>query len=615
MVDTAAQPEQKILNAGPDTFLVNYKFVDEQGLLNGASLPEPVAELLDEWQKQARREHEPIPTDLVFSYVVGETRSAQTLLMRSHGTSMWSWLLYCDDVTVSFAHGTVNKGLFCQARFSSHLLHTIGPEQAMIELEAMLYSFLGDVFHKQCSELHLCVDIQGFDFSRLSLIGEQLPFVSRVTAIRDRPVPPTEEEQEGGLSVQAIRKLEAQIEQEKAALEQEERFHLASVLTTHRRIATIDFGSHASEISAQIYNKTAEIKKHRKEWFFDIWRANGWDGTSEVWRVEFRMRRDFFRRYELNEAFEVLGCLRLLWQYATEQWLRFVDLDAERGANVSRLPTHPIWEMIQRAYDAYEQVVTRDPEGERQARLKHIVQEKPLETLKQAAALSLHEGLAEELEAVDFLSVEELVGLCGDRPVPSFARSRLSVALLSQLASKPLATRLRENLFAIEQSLRDEPVEVLRELAQEELAKLSPVQVEMVLDTLSPASFEVVRTSLVKRERQMAKLKACIAGGIGYLRSAVALMPLDELPSYLGPGTPGSRTLPDLLASMVWFYGKALDYDKKKGRVHLEEVHKKRLVYGLVTAQQLEEERQLYGVDLSKEDWQAIDLARDLLRS
>jgi hypothetical protein len=111
----------------------------------------------------------------------------------------------------------------------------------------------------------------------------------------------------------------------------------------------------------------------------------------------------------------------------------------------------------------------------------------------------------------------------------------------------------------------------------------------------------------------MARLQACIAGALGYLRSAVALMPPDELPGFLGPDAPASRTLPDLLSSLVWFVEKARAYDKKKHRDHIEEGHKKRLRYGLVSAAQLEEERRTQGVTLSREDWGRVDAALDRL--
>src|SRR5437764_297098 len=75
--------EYKIVAAGADTFIVNYKFVNEQGILSGESLPDHIQEQLDEWQKAARKEQKPMPTSLTFSYTIksGETVN-QSLLIR-----------------------------------------------------------------------------------------------------------------------------------------------------------------------------------------------------------------------------------------------------------------------------------------------------------------------------------------------------------------------------------------------------------------------------------------------------------------------------------------------------------------------------------------------------
>ena len=87
----------------------------------------------------------------------------------------------------------------------------------------------------------------------------------------------------------------------------------------------------------------------------------------------------------------------------------------------------------------------------------------------------------------------------------------------------------------------------------------------------------------------------------------VVLMPLDELPGYLGEGVRAGRRMPDRLSSFLWFAQRAYDYDQSKGRVHVEEILKKQMAYGFVTAQQFEEERRLYGVELEPEDRAAID--------
>ena len=101
----------------------------------------------------------------------------------------------------------------------------------------------------------------------------------------------------------------------------------------------------------------------------------------------------------------------------------------------------------------------------------------------------------------------------------------------------------------------------------------------------------------------MARKKSCVSSFTGYLTSIMALSP-DE-----------AAAQPDLQASLVVAFGEVSRYNKAKGRVYLEEVWKKRLAYGFVTAQQIEEERRLHGLDLSDEDWQAVQAERDYLRA
>ena len=189
--------------------------------------------------------------------------------MRPHGSGVWSWLVYSDDLKLSLSYGNMNGGVFCQARFSAHLLWAIGPESAIIALDAMLYEFIGHMVYHQASEIHLCADVQGWDVPKLDWLNA---FVSRVVRIRDRPEPPTEEEQAGGLSPSACRKLEASI-QASPTNEPPDTVAIPMVTTAHRKVATLDFGSHGSDISCQIYNKSAEIKAHNKQWFIPVWEA------------------------------------------------------------------------------------------------------------------------------------------------------------------------------------------------------------------------------------------------------------------------------------------------------------------------------------------------------
>ncbi len=53
-----------------------------------------------------------------------------------------------------------------------------------------------------------------------------------------------------------------------------------------------------------------------KTWFYDLWRTGvdapgggKWDGESDVWRVEFRFKRDFLHNLSepIEQAYDLLG--------------------------------------------------------------------------------------------------------------------------------------------------------------------------------------------------------------------------------------------------------------------------------------------------------------------
>ncbi len=583
--------------SGTCTFLVNFKFAGPDEKPNGATLPAQVVEQLDAWQQEARKQHEPIATDLTFRFQVGETVTEQTVYMRPHGAGIWSWLLYTpsQDVKLSLSTGMMQGHVFCQARFSSFLLNALGAEQAMIEVESLLYGFMGEMIYQQASEIHLCADIQGFDFSTIDV---HRSFVSRVVSIRDRLLVPEEEELEGGLAPAQVKRLEEKIQQDKR-----EGLFEPSLCSVHRRIATIDFGSHGSDISAQIYNKTVEIKKHRKAWFEPIWLANGWDGESEIWRLEIRLKRKKLADFGLNEAFDVLSKLEALWRYATVEWLRFVDLSACEDSNRSRLPTHPVWELLQSAYSSSNDTseTARDRAGELACRLSYLEAVKPEALLKQAVALASHDHLSEQT----WLSGEEVQAFLLPVASASLWVRVASLLLLCHLGIWRFAHRLSEAnaaadaLLAVDAETGEKPsLEVVRELAREAVASLAPGQVSVLVKQLCPEVFREVRLSLIKDKRLMPSRVACIAGAIGMMRSALALAPGET-----------TQAFPDLLASLVWFFGEVVKYDRKKGRVHVEELWKKRMAYGFVTAHQFDEERRLHGVELASEDWDKLSQA------
>lgn len=530
----------KVVNFGIDTFLANFKLAGDDGKPNGDTLPERNVVLLDTWQQVARKEHEPQPTPLEYN--------GKTLYIRPHGKNVWSWMLFNEDVSLTMAHGSMSGGVFCQARFSSHLLWSLNVEECLIAMQSVLYDFTQQNMYVQASEIHICADVQGwYDFYDGSL-DWQSGFVSRVVAMRARPDEPTEQEQAGGMSPRDIQKLNDDISM------------CAVPTTTHRRLATLDFGTHGSQIMGQIYNKSEEIKKSRKTFFEPIWRAHGWDGLSEITRFEIRARRGFLGDHDLNEAFSTLEQIALLWDYATQKWLRYVDLDASGDTNKSRLATNCVWECIQSACSYVDPDSLSDTRGELETRLQSVLEKKPLELIQQAEVMELQERLQDE----------------------------------HTMSDEDIQARIMTDHAAILDSLRNEPISVLRDMARERIETLAPEHLKPIVDHLSPAPFSEVRTELIKRARHMAKKKACVAAFTGYLTSIMALSANE------------TAEQPDVQASLIVAFEEVNKYNKSRNRSFLEHVWKKRLAYGFVTARQVEEEVRLHGLDLSDEDWEHV---------
>lgn len=74
-------------------------------------------------------------------------------------------------------------------------------------------------------------------------------------------------------------------------------------------------------LSLRIYNKSVELSLPGREQKLAIehenWRQNGWDGVSEVVRIEFQCRGTFLDEVELRNPHELEGKLDSVWQNVT----------------------------------------------------------------------------------------------------------------------------------------------------------------------------------------------------------------------------------------------------------------------------------------------------------
>lgn len=211
--------------------------------------------------------------------------------------------------------------IVAKARLSSAFLweHAIGT--ALTLLYGFLAEFLQVAFTLQVSEVHLCVDLAGWELS----LSEMPAFITRSRSKGLRLFP------------------------SEASTTDDESFILPSDVRLQfagRRLATLDFSKGAPHACC-IYDKTAEIAVSRKDRMQTVWTNSGWDGEARVMRVEFRYKRECLREMKVEEAYAFLDQIPSLWAYSTKQWLRHTIPNGD--PNRARWPLSPLWQLIQQA--------------------------------------------------------------------------------------------------------------------------------------------------------------------------------------------------------------------------------------------------------------------------
>ncbi len=303
-----------LVGYGVDTLILNVRYADSQGQPVKRELDEKLQAELDYLQGEARRTETAVATEWAFQGVL--------LFVEPHGAGkQWRWLLTSRPLNVCISRGKFND-VIAQVRFSSEFLWSEEwTGDALYKVHTFLMSLFGEGIHLQVSEVHLCADMTGYDFSECNY---ETHFVTRV------------------------RKHEAF-------------YGTDAVLLDCRRVSTLGFSKHKRPISCSIYNKTLEIQqKSGKTWFYDLWRNRGWDDTSDVWRVEFRFKRELLHEVGIEWAYDLLDEMKRLWEYAAghlsggedglpDGWLRYV-LPNDEDTNRSRWPVHPAWAVVQSAF-------------------------------------------------------------------------------------------------------------------------------------------------------------------------------------------------------------------------------------------------------------------------
>ncbi|MGO9592325.1 MAG: hypothetical protein ACLQFF_09230 [Steroidobacteraceae bacterium] len=104
------------------------------------------------------------------------------------------------------------------------------------------------------------------------------------------------------------------------------------------------------DISLRLYDKTLEILGSGKDHAKRQWNERGWDGVSQVWRVEAQIRRNALHQFAIRTVEELIRRMRELWRYVVEKWCR-LSVPNPDDQTPSRWLTHPFWKAIEEAAD------------------------------------------------------------------------------------------------------------------------------------------------------------------------------------------------------------------------------------------------------------------------
>ena len=108
------------------------------------------------------------------------------------------------------------------------------------------------------------------------------------------------------------------------------------------------------DVLLRIYDKLKEIEVSKKFWFVDVWDAENFEIERGVWNVEFQLRRDFLREWDIDTVEDAFSELKNLYAYLTRKWFRVVERQLA-DTNVTRRETSKWWQEIQSKHDGIDE--------------------------------------------------------------------------------------------------------------------------------------------------------------------------------------------------------------------------------------------------------------------
>ncbi|WPD22826.1 MAG: hypothetical protein SD837_21915 [Candidatus Electrothrix scaldis] len=113
------------------------------------------------------------------------------------------------------------------------------------------------------------------------------------------------------------------------------------------------FSSGKGKVMMRAYDKTGELKpgSSKEIAFQDLWSAHlGGLPPEHVTRIEFQLRRDYFKESNINTVYQLQEDLNAIWEYCTGEWSRFtsrpLEIKDRKNKNHQRFKTAFLWEYI-----------------------------------------------------------------------------------------------------------------------------------------------------------------------------------------------------------------------------------------------------------------------------
>jgi hypothetical protein len=235
-------------------------------------------------------------------------------VISSAGRKPYTYVLINNDFTLKLAK-EVSYGRFPEAfiEFRSQFLWKLGYKQAYVFIKEWVNTW-AEIASDVVSRADLSTDIKGFPDIKIENV------VSRA------------------------RKRKSYLEF--IPIQQGEIYYYGSKITGWT------FGS--GPLMIRIYDKLSESKIVHKEWFQDLWKQGGWDGKSNVTRVEIQLKREFLKDFNITtfESFE--EALGDIFRYVTQDWLTLREPSGDK--NRSRWPVTPFWSEVQTSIDSFGKI-------------------------------------------------------------------------------------------------------------------------------------------------------------------------------------------------------------------------------------------------------------------